>query len=494
MNPNPKIRFAIIASWTARSTSILSFLLLLHVMFKFLNKEELGIWFIIGQLGSFNNLLDFGFSAIVTRRIAILSVDKILNKDELATIISTSKFVFRFLSISTMFIFLLIGLLVIPIIHLQNTKITSVILSSVIVSVGYGILTWNGLWSCLLIGMGWNGWDALFQSVINILIVITQCIVLTWFHGGLVSLAIVSTAGSIGLRYIILNFLKGKETILLSVNRPINIVVIRPLLLPAFKNWLTTLGAFFIFKTDQIFISTFCGVSQVPEYTAVQQVYSCLYNGSVAFSASANPHVCRLWAEKRIHEVHKIFIKCSYYGLMVISFGSIIMLTSGNDLLYIWLGPGHAAPNLLLVIFSITWILEVNHVTVAVFSRATDHEEYSMWSLAAGLLNILFCLLFIKRFGIIGVALSTCLAQLLTNNWYVVLHGFRKLSLPPISFISFVGAPMLLYLLLSLTLANVSKAVISRISGSALGVPVSIFVTVMITTIFILFKSKRPNN
>ncbi len=51
------------------------------------------------------------------------------------------------------------------------------------------------------------------------------------------------------------------------------------------------------------------------------------------------------------------------------------------------------------------------------------------WSFAAGMLNLVFTWLFIKPLGLLGVAMGTMFAQMLTSNWYAVYRPMVRLRL-----------------------------------------------------------------
>src|ERR1043165_1845189 len=70
MSVAKRIAFGAVSSWIARGTSILLGLLLMPVLFRTLPKECLGVWLLLGQSWSALGVLDLGFGATLTRRIA----------------------------------------------------------------------------------------------------------------------------------------------------------------------------------------------------------------------------------------------------------------------------------------------------------------------------------------------------------------------------------------------------------------------------------------
>jgi O-antigen/teichoic acid export membrane protein len=49
MSASKRIAIAVTISWVSRAVSILSGLLLMPILFRFMGKEELGLWFLLGN-------------------------------------------------------------------------------------------------------------------------------------------------------------------------------------------------------------------------------------------------------------------------------------------------------------------------------------------------------------------------------------------------------------------------------------------------------------
>jgi len=96
----------------------------------------------------------------------------------------------------------------------------------------------------------------------------------------------------------------------------------------------------------------------------------------------------------------------------------------------LWLGPGNFVGYRILAVFLIYETFEAHSYIISTSSRATNDEAFGISSLIAGLLKILLATLFIRTSGLFGIALATMLALLLTNHWYMVFRGLKRLQLP----------------------------------------------------------------
>src|SRR6266566_9641167 len=71
MSVTRRIAFGAAASWFSRGVTILLGLVLMPVLFRYLPKEELGVWLLLGQSWAAMGILDLGFGITLTRRIAL---------------------------------------------------------------------------------------------------------------------------------------------------------------------------------------------------------------------------------------------------------------------------------------------------------------------------------------------------------------------------------------------------------------------------------------
>jgi hypothetical protein len=86
--------------------------------------------------------------------------------------------------------------------------------------------------------------------------------------------------------------------------------------------------------------------------------------------------------------------------------------------------------------------LETQHVTFTCAARSTEDEVYALWALGAGILNLVLTYFLGKRYGLLGIASGTMIAQMMTNNWYCVYHGLERLQLKFAIYATRILAPL----------------------------------------------------
>jgi O-antigen/teichoic acid export membrane protein len=444
-----RIAFAVTASWFSRFVTIALNLILIPVLFRHLGKEELGIWFMLGQSAAFLGLMDLGITPTLTRRIALArgksgsDPNLILtqeSRNEIADLIATGKIVYRYMTTIVFVIAWLTGYYFITQLNLQSFDGSTIWIVWTVMCLSHAIGVWASMWTCVLQGIGFVGWDALLGSLVGAVALCSQIAVVV-MGGGLIGLAVIAGLSGIIIRFGTLRLVRRNLPEYLLYQGRFDKEKLRSMLSPAFRAWFTGLGAFMILKTDQYFIAYFKGAGNIPDYHAAYQVISNLYILAVSFGIASSVFVSHLWQEGNITHIHAILQRNLKLGLGIMVCGIALITVSGRELFSLWLGNGHFIGYPILIIFSIMLTLEVQHVIVAATSRATEDEAFALWALGSGFLNLIFTWVLIKPLGLLGVALGTCLAQLLTNNWYVLYRGFYRLQYSALAYTKGVIIP-----------------------------------------------------
>ena len=196
------------------------------------------------------------------------------------------------------------------------------------------------------------------------------------------------------------------------------------------RSWLTTLGAFLILRTDQYFIAIRIGPSSLPDYQSAQLLVTYLYQVAMIAAASSSSFLSQLWASGDRAAVRGWLHRNLNAAMGIMITGTMVFVFSAPVLFDLWLGPGHFVGYPIIIIFACTFVLEAQHAVYASTTMATDDEAFGFWAMGAGTINLILTAILIIPFGLVGVAAATMISQLLTNNWYAVYRGHRRLEIP----------------------------------------------------------------
>ncbi len=437
MSASKRIAFAVTISWLSRVSIVMSALFLTPTLFRFMGKEELGLWYLLGNSQSFLGLLSLGITPTLTRHIALakgksgsepgieLTEE---SKQHIGDLVVTGRVVLQWLAVMVFFIAWGSGYGLINQIKLSEVSPQTVFWAWTLMCAGYAVGVWVSYFDCWLAGMGYVGWDSLIAMVIAILTILTN-IVAVLLGGGLLALATISLVAGLIQRFIFLKIMRWRCSELFSVQGKWNAQYAKALVKPSLYWWLTDLGAFLCLRTDAYFITLFKGAQNLPSYQAGYTLVANLSVVAFTFASSSSVFISQAWQAGALGAVQQMTLRNARIGLSIMAAGVAFLMVAGGELIDLWLGKGNFVGHNVLLIFGIMLTLETQHVILTSSSRATEDEKYAPSALTAGLLNLVFTWVLIKPLGLLGVAMGTMLAQMLTNNWYAVYRPMVRLKL-----------------------------------------------------------------
>ena len=437
MSASKRIALAVAFSWLSRAVAILANLFLMPILFRFMGKEELGLWFLLGNSQAFLGLLGLGIAPTLMRHIALakgksgadpeveLSQE---SKQHIGDLVVTGRIILQWLAVIVFFIAWGSGYGLIGQLELKDVSGPTVFWAWTLMCAGYAVGVWVSYLNCWLAGIGYVGWDSLIATVVSLLTILAN-IVTVLLGGGLLALAAIAVVAGLIQRFAFLGFIRWRKPEMLAVQGRWNAAYAKAMVQPALYAWLTSLGSFLILRTDDYFIALLRHIADIPNYRAAYQLVSNLLMIVAPIAGATSVFISQMWQADKLEEIHTIVIRNARITLCVMAAGVAFVLTSGHEFLNLWLGEGNFVGYPILVVFCIMLTLEAQHNVLAQSARATEDEKYAPWAIASGILNVIFTWTLIEPYGLLGVALGTMLAQLLTNNWYAVYRPMIRLRL-----------------------------------------------------------------
>jgi O-antigen/teichoic acid export membrane protein len=436
MSVTRRIVFGAAASWFSRGVTILLGLVIMPVLFHHLAKEELGAWLLLGQSWAAMGILDLGIGFTLTRRIALAKgksggdPNALLTQEtlrEIADLTEAGRRIYRFMSVGAFIVAWSVGFFYLRNLHLHNLNHTTVWIAWTILCASQACTVWGTVWTCLLQGVGYVGWDALIASFVTT-VTLTLQIVVVICGGGLIALATIATVGALAQRSLTRWLARVRRPELFSLRGQWNREVLRGMASLAFRAWLTAVGTILVQNTDNIFIASMKGTEQIPAFRAAFLVVLNLHMLAGVFASSSAVFVSHLWQAGQIEEVQRIVQRNLRLGLCIMLCGGASILTAGRTLFDIWLGPSNYVGSAIVAVFILTFVLEQQTFIVSTGCRATEDEAFAGVMMIGGAVKLLLAFFLTTRFGLLGLAVATVIAQLSTAHWFVLYRGFRRLE------------------------------------------------------------------
>jgi O-antigen/teichoic acid export membrane protein len=156
-------------------------------------------------------------------------------------------------------------------------------------------------------------------------------------------------------------------------------------------------------------------------------VRSLVYSATWVLSPTASEMETRGEQDK----LHAMMIAGSRYSVLLswpVLLGLVIF---GSNLLTTWVGDRYAGAANLLTILAVPTLLSLpQSSTSAVLFGVSRHRGAMMLSLLNAVLNLVLSLLWVKPFGLVGVAMGTAVPLALVSGLAGMVYGCHALRLP----------------------------------------------------------------
>lgn len=208
-----------------------------------------------------------------------------------------------------------------------------------------------------------------------------------------------------------------------------------------------SLGALLIFSTDNPMIGLFLGPSHIPPYEAMVKVVNTLLSFSLIISSSSVPFISKAFAMNDAVYCRKILFRNSRAGVGLMLFFASFFAFFGERIMAVWLGGNVFVGPWVMWTLLIVLTLECHHVIHATASMAAGKIVFLWPALIAGVVKILLSLLLIRSLGLPGLAISTLVAQVMTNNWFAPFVSLRVFQVSFKDYVKLVVRPLFIFVL-----------------------------------------------
>jgi O-antigen/teichoic acid export membrane protein len=428
-----RIVFGGLAVWVSRGATVVLGLVLLPVLFRNLSKEQMGAWLLLGQGWVALGLFDLGFGVILTRYLAFaLSKDRgglklESGSAEVGDLLRIGRRLYTGLALTSVLISLGSAMLVFGKLKPHQLDMAELGCVWTALCLAQGVSIWSTPYNCLLQAKGYVGCDNLLASAMNALVLTLQILSVA-MGGSLVSLAVLAASGAIAQRWLIIRFIRPRCLELLAHPGRPNQALFRKMLRPALKGWLTSVGYLLLVTSDSFFIAANNGPAAIPAYRSAFLLVINLHMLAGVFSAASPIFVSKLWQAGDLTRIRSILRRNAQIGLFSLASAAGVLMSVGATLFELWLGRGNFVGYAVLATFLITFFLEHHANAFSTCGRATNDEAYAGWSIAAGVLKLGLAFFLTKSLGLLGLAVSTLIAQGLTNDWFMVYRSAKLLG------------------------------------------------------------------
>lgn len=419
----------------------------LRLLLRFMDAELAGVWLLFLSLGGYLLIFDLGITPTLGREIAFILGSKTMSDEErresLASLVRSCFGLFVFLSAAIFVLAAVAGTAylhtVAPASHWPEIRV-----SWLLFALGTALsLLANVFYACLY-GAGDVARERFTRAGIQVLWLTAMYVVLTrgldlrglalaWIAYGAIACVISGAMMARSHPYIV------------SQGR-FDAGLIKRMAAPSLRYAATVLGGVLILQTDNLVIASVLDVRSIPGYSAVAKLVLALMTLSLLVVSTSTPFMSRAFAGDDMAAIRHLLFRNLRISLGFMATLGVFLALFADRLIALWIGAGNFIGFPVVWALLVVMFLEANHAAMAAATMATGTLPFHKPALIAGALNLALSVVLARHYGLLGVALGTLGAQLLTNNWYVPYVTMKHLHIRLRDYLSDVVAPVALML------------------------------------------------
>jgi O-antigen/teichoic acid export membrane protein len=192
------------------------------------------------------------------------------------------------------------------------------------------------------------------------------------------------------------------------------------------------IGSQLMFLTDSLVIGGFLPMDHIPIYAVANNLTMYLMEFIVGIASVIMPMATTFEAQNDRDELKEMFLKWSKIAFSFSLLAGLYLYVLGPSFIGVWLGAHFEAPSgsvLRILMLSFFVFLPVRAVCVPTLMGIGKPARPAIAFLFAGLINLLLSILFVKRWGLLGVAWGTAIPTALFAGIMLIVTC-RELGIP----------------------------------------------------------------
>lgn len=392
-----------------------------------LPRELAGVWLLFWSFGSYLAFFDLGIGPTLSREIAFLATDE-RRLPAIADLAATCLRIYLGVAALLLLGAVLGGWVLLPTLKLQTISSGDALLAWGLFAAGACVNLLGNLSFAVLVGEGQVATERMTRAFGMLLWLALSSYALLAGHG-LTGVALAWLVNACLGRALAMAVVKLRVRGLSLSQGRWRADVARRLANPSARWALTQLGALLILQTANVLIAWNLGPAAIPSYEAAARVIMAVGTIALLSTNASVPFYSRAFAADDIASLRGLLYRNVQQTLLTMAAAIAVLGAFAPELFSTWLGHGNFVGYAVLGAMAVMMTLETHHVAHASLTMASGHIPFVRVAMVSGVLNLVFSLVLVRWFGLLGIALGTMTAQMLTNNWYAPHVSLRRLGI-----------------------------------------------------------------
>ena len=420
-----KIAHGVLSRYVTTAIGIVTSIILTPMLLFHLGREVYGLYAALGSIMAYLFVLEFGTGSAVPKYVAELWAKN--DGEGLNRLVSSFFFAFLALSLS-LILAALISLPLVPRVFHTSPRLTSTAeIVFFLTVVNFAVILPFSTMGGLLFGthrIYVTYWLDGFFYVLNL----ASAYVALKLNYGLVGI----TFGTLGARILVILLLAWfAQTRCSTVSFKLSYFdwkVVKRFGTPSLYYFVIDLASLIILSTDQLIISSFIGVAAVTAYSIAFRLWRIPAGLITTLSNVLLPYISELDVYGNLPRLRDLYSKLTRYSLLLAMGMFACVAGFGEKLIGFWVGPQNFAGTAVLLCFGLMFPLHtIVGSSAQVLIGMAQHKKLAWVLFSEGILNVGLSILLLHRCGVLGVALGTVIARLVTSFWFAPWYACRIL-------------------------------------------------------------------
>ena len=440
----------IFSNWFVYVLIIIVTFVMTPIMLQYLGKTGYGIWLLITSLTGYLGLFDLGIQSSTTKYVAEYLAKKDENKFQ--TLISTTFFIFLIIAGIVLIVTIILALLTDVIFKIPDRYAEIAPYLVLVIGSQVSVLFIFATFTQVISGM--QRYE--LHSLIETITVLVRSVLIYYFlktGHGLLAVALIAFCSTLAARicYIfILKFLKVRLKLQL---RYFDKNILKQIFNYSKISFILIIATKLIYYTDNIVIGVMVSVSGISIYGIAGRLVGYMRELVLNATNVLNPAASHSKESDR-NSLRTMALYSAQFTTILITPMVIGFFIVGDSFIKLWIGGGFEETYTVLITLSIAQLFALPLYGIgSMLYGIAKHSILAKVMVTEAILNLILSLIFVKFWGIIGVALGTVVPSLFFNLFYFPLKATKLFNLSIVEYyLKCLGQPFLMAIPFAATL------------------------------------------
>jgi O-antigen/teichoic acid export membrane protein len=421
-DPKQRLIKNIFSNWAGMAVGLVIAFFLSPFLVHNLGKSEYGIWALIFSIIYYTNLIDIGMKQSLARYLPrYYAVRDFVRLNE---VINSGTFLYMIAGSLVILVTLVIAFFFLHYFQIEAGLLSAMQLTLIIIGLDQAITFF--FMPSTAIGP-FHRYDV--NNIIYIPTAIVNALVIVYFLSkgyGLVTLGIITIATTVVRTSIRRGYQQALVPEIRFHPRFVKKDRCRELLGYGIISFFIVISWMVVFNTDNIIIGLFLSTTAVTYYSIAGTLVSHLRGLINAIGVPLVPAVSHYDAQNDNEQVYRLYSRVSRYLFYFTAGICSMLLISGDDFIYLWMGPDFTSTVHVLYILVVPSVLYLPQIAAnSVMLGIGKHRTLFYLLISEAILNLILSLVLVRYLGIYGVALGTAITQLAIYS-YIFPRAFHR--------------------------------------------------------------------